>query len=135
MKQQQFLEVLDRDEAERRWRAVLDVAPLAAESVSLEEALGRVLAEDVAAEVDVPGFDRSNMDGFALRAEDTYGATEDAPLRLRLNDESIPTGVLPRQEVLPGTATSIATGGMLPRGADAVLPVEFTDWDEESVDE
>lgn len=132
MKQQQFLEVLDRDEAERRWRAVLDVAPLAAESVSLEEALGRVLAEDVAAEVDVPGFDRSNMDGFALRAEDTYGATEDAPLRLRLNDESIPTGVLPRQEVLPGTATSIATGGMLPRGADAVLPVEFTDWDEAS---
>ncbi|MGE4650978.1 MAG: gephyrin-like molybdotransferase Glp, partial [Myxococcota bacterium] len=132
MKQQQFLEVLDRDEAERRWRAVLDIAPLAAESIPLEEALGRVLADDVAAEVDVPGFDRSNMDGFALRAEDTYGATEDAPLRLRLNNESIPTGVIPGQEVLPGTATSIATGGMLPRGADAVLPVEFTDQDEAS---
>ena len=86
-----------------------------------QEALGRVLAEDVAAEVDVPGFDRSNMDGFALRAEDTYGATEDAPLRLRLNEESIPTGVLPRQEVLPGTATSIATGGKKkePRGAQS----------------
>ena len=79
MKQQQFLEVLDRDEAERRWRAILEVAPLPGESVPLEQALGRVLAEDVAAEVDVPGFDRSNMDGFALRAEDTYGATEDAP--------------------------------------------------------
>ena len=132
MKQQQFLEVLDRDEAERRWRASLEVASLPAESVPLEQALGRVLAEDVAAEVDVPGFDRSNMDGFALRAEDTYGATEDAPLRLRLNRESIPTGVQPQQEVRPGTATSIATGGMLPRGADAVLPVEFTDRDESS---
>jgi len=130
VKQQQFLEVLDRDEAERRWRSVLEVEPLPLETLPLEEALGRVLGEDVAAEVDVPGFDRSNMDGFALRAEDTYGASEDAPLRLRLNRESIPTGVHPREEVSPGTATSIATGGMLPRGADAVLPVEFTDRDE-----
>ena len=71
MKQQQFLEVLDRDEAERRWRAVVGGAPLAAERISLEAALGRVLAEDVRAEVDVPGFDRSNMDGFAVRAADT----------------------------------------------------------------
>lgn len=130
MKQQQFLEVLDRDEAEARWRAVLDVAALSSESVSLDTALGRVLAEDVRAEVDVPGFDRSNMDGFAVRAEDTYGATESTPVRLVLNSESIPTGVSPKLEVAAGTATSIATGGMLPRGADAVLPVEFTDMEE-----
>ena len=127
MKQQQFLEVIERDEAERRWRAILDVAALPAETVALEDALGRVLAEDVRADVDVPGFDRSNMDGFAVRAEDTYGATEVEPVLLRLNSETIPTGVVPSQEVLPGTTTPIATGGMLPRGADAVLPVEFTD--------
>jgi putative molybdopterin biosynthesis protein len=127
LKQQQFLEVLERDEAERRWREILDIAALPAETVALEDALGRVLAEDVRAEVDVPGFDRSNMDGFAVRAEDTYGATEVEPVSLRLNSETIPTGVAPSQEVLPGTTTPIATGGMLPRGADAVLPVEFTD--------
>jgi len=127
VKQQQFLEVIERDEAERRWRAILDIAALPAETVALEDALGRVLAEDVRAEVDVPGFDRSNMDGFAVRAEDTYGATEVEPVSLRLNSETIPTGVVPSQEVLSGTATPIATGGMLPRGADAVLPVEFTD--------
>jgi putative molybdopterin biosynthesis protein len=130
VKQQQFLEVLDRDEAERRWREVIDATPLPAETLPLEEALGRVLAEDVRSEVDVPGFDRSNMDGFAVRAEDTFGASEEAPMRLRANAESIPTGVFPQLEVKPGTATTIATGGMLPRGADAVLPVEFTDLEE-----
>jgi putative molybdopterin biosynthesis protein len=131
VKQQQFLEVLDRDEAERRWRALIDSEPLDPERVRLDEALGRVLAEDVRSEVDVPGFDRSNMDGYAVRAEDTFGASEEAPLRLRANAESIPTGVLPQLEVKPGTATPIATGGMLPRGADAVLPVEFTDLEED----
>ena len=133
MKQQQFLEVIERDEAERRWRATLDIAAMPAETVALEDALGRVLAEDVRAEVDVPGFDRSNMDGFAVRAEDTYGATEIEPVLLQLNSETIPTGVAPSHEVLSGTATSIATGGMLPRGADAVLPVEFTDIQGDSV--
>ena len=110
MKQQQFLEVLERDEAERRWREILDIAALPAETVALEDALGRVLAEDVRADVDVPGFDRSNMDGFAVRAEDTYGATEIEPVSLRLGSETIPTGVAPSQEVLPGTATPIANG-------------------------
>jgi putative molybdopterin biosynthesis protein len=127
VKQHQFLEVLDRDEAERRWRAVIDTSPRGVEIVALEDALARVLAEDVRADVDVPGFDRSNMDGFAVRAEDTYGASEEEPLRLRLSGETIATGVAPEIEVKPGTATPIATGGMLPRGADAVLPVEFTD--------
>ena len=127
MRQRQFLEVLDRDEAERRWRAAIDTERLAGERLSIADALGRVLAENVRAEVDVPGFDRSNMDGFAVRAEDTYGASEAQPVRLRLNAESIPTAVAPQVEVAPGTATSIATGGMLPRGADAVVPVEVTD--------
>ncbi len=127
MKQSQFLEVLDRDEAERRWRDVIDVTSLGALEVPLAEALGRVLAEDVRSQVDVPGFDRSNMDGFAVRAADTFGASEEEPVVLLCNAETIPTGVAPEQEVLQGTATTIATGGMLPRGADAVVPVEHTD--------
>jgi molybdopterin molybdotransferase/putative molybdopterin biosynthesis protein len=127
VKQQQFLEVLDRDEAERRWRAAIDTAPLPAETIAIEDALGRVLADDVRAAVDVPGFDRANLDGFAVRAHDTFGASEEGPRRLRVNPETIATGVAPALEVAPGTATPIATGGMLPRGADAVLAVEDTD--------
>ena len=127
MKQEQFLEVLDRDTAEQRWHAALELATLGAETVAIGESLGRVLAEDLLAGVDVPSFDRSNLDGFALRAEDSFGATEAEPIHLTLNPESIPTGGEPKLEVGPGTATSIATGGMLPRGADAVVAVEHTD--------
>jgi putative molybdopterin biosynthesis protein len=127
VRQQQFLEVIDRDVAEARWLAALELAPLASEPVAVEDALGRVLAEDVRAEVDVPGFDRSNLDGFALRAQDSFGATESTPLRLRLTGESIAPGAAPRREVREGEASAIATGGMLPRGADAVVGVEHTD--------
>jgi putative molybdopterin biosynthesis protein len=127
--QDQFLEVIDRDEAERRFHAVLDLRPLEAETVALEEALGRVLATDVAAPVDVPGFDRANVDGYAVRAADTFGATEEQPRRLQINTEAAATGVVPRVEVGAGTATVIATGGMLPRGADAAVMVEHTQAD------
>jgi putative molybdopterin biosynthesis protein len=127
MRQEQFLTVIDRDEAERRFRAVLDLRPLEAETVPLAVALGRVLAADVVAPLDVPGFDRANVDGFAVQAADTFGAGEDRPRTLRLNAETVPTGLRPRETVRPGTATSIATGGMLPRGADAVVMVEHTD--------
>jgi putative molybdopterin biosynthesis protein len=127
VKQQQFLDVLDRDEAERRWLAAIEVAACGVETVALGAVHGRVLAADVRAEIDVPGFDRSNMDGFAVRAEDSFGASEEAPRRLRLSGETIPTGVAPQREVGRGEASPIATGGMLPRGADAVVPVEVTD--------
>jgi len=105
-----------------------------AETVPLAAALGRVLAADLAAEVDVPSFDRSNMDGYALRADDTYGASEESPRRLRLGDEEIPTGAVPRRVVEPGTASPIASGGMLPRGADAVLMVEHARVDGECLE-
>jgi putative molybdopterin biosynthesis protein len=127
--QTQFLDVLDRDEAEARWRAVVGGAALGSERIALESALGRILAEDIRATVDVPGFDRSNMDGFAVRAMDTFGASEEETVRLRLNDEILATGIEPGVEVAEGTATTIATGGMLPRGADAVAPIEVTDLD------
>jgi putative molybdopterin biosynthesis protein len=127
VKQDQFLQVVSRAEAERRWRAVVDFAPLEAEPCALRAALGRVLAEEVRAPVDVPGFTRANMDGFAVRAADTFGAAEEEPRLLRVNDEIVTPGVVPRGEVTPGTATPIATGAIVPRGADAVVMVEDTD--------
>ena len=127
MSQEQFLNVIDRDEAEKRFRDAIELCPLEIEEVALENALGRVLAADVVAEVDVPSFDRSNYDGYAVRADDTYGADEENPRRLKLSQEILATGVVPQGEVTPGLAITIATGGMLPRGADAVVMVEHTD--------
>ena len=124
--QEQFLDVVDRDTAERRWWEALRPEPLGAEQVPLGDVLGRVLADDVRAGVDVPAFDRSNVDGYAVRADDTLGASDDGPRRVRVNLEEIATGIVPRGEVAPGTATAIATGGMVPRGADAVVMVEHT---------
>jgi molybdopterin biosynthesis enzyme len=72
--QEQFLTVLPREEAVRHFEAALSPAPLGAERVSLENSLGRVLAEDVAALIDVPPFDRSAVDGFAVRAADVAAA-------------------------------------------------------------
>jgi putative molybdopterin biosynthesis protein len=125
--QQQFLQVLDRDEAERRFRSAVDCTPLGGEFVPLDAALGRVLAADVVSPVDVPSFDRSNVDGFAVVAQDTFGASEEAPRAVLLGEEEIHTGVVPKTVVQPGTALSIATGGMVPRGADAVVMVEHAE--------
>jgi len=125
--QEQFLQVLDRDEAERRFRAALDLTPRGVERVRLEAALGRVLATDVVSPVDVPSFDRANVDGFAVVAEDTFGASEEVPRAVQLGAEEIHTGVVPSGTVRPGVALAIATGGMMPRGADAVVMVEHAD--------
>ena len=125
--QSQFLDVIDRDEAERRFRAALKLHPLGAEVIPLTCALGRVLSDDVLATVDVPSFDRSNFDGFALRAADTFGATELVPKSVRLLSETLDAGKSPTCEITPGTAVGIATGGMLPRGADAILMIEHSD--------
>jgi molybdopterin molybdotransferase/putative molybdopterin biosynthesis protein len=129
-RQEQFLEVVDRDEAIARFHRRLTLAPVGKESVALSDVRGRVLAEDVVAAIDVPGFDRSNVDGFAIRAPDTAGASDAEPRLLQLNPEVLTPGIEPRLPLGPGTATVIATGGMLPRGADAVLMVEHTDFDE-----
>jgi len=125
--QDQFLDVINRDEAERRFHDVLDLRPLGEEAVALDQALGRILSRDIVSPVDVPSFDRSNYDGFAVRAADTYRAGEEEPRRLELLAEVLATGVVPQSRVAPGTAVAIATGGMLPRGADAVLMVEHGD--------
>src|SRR5687767_7148691 len=93
--QDQFLQVLDRDEAERRFRAAIDLTPRGVERIPLDAALGRVLATDVLSPVDVPSFDRSNVDGFAVVAEDTFGASEETPRSVHLGDEEIHTGIVP----------------------------------------
>ena len=126
-RQEQFLEVVSAEEARGRFEREIGTAPLAAERVPLAQALDRVLAHDVVAAVDAPPFDRSNVDGFALRAADTIGAGDGTPKRFRLNAEVIACGDLPALEVARGTATTIATGGVIPRGADAVVMIEQTD--------
>ena len=125
--QTQFLNVVTRDEATARFREHLRLAPLGKEVVPLAQALRRVLADDVLADVDVPGFDRSNVDGFAVLAKDTFGAMEETPRSARTNAEVLAPGIVPSMDVVEGFATPIATGGMLPRGADAVLMVEHSE--------
>ena len=127
MSQDQFLDVIDRDEAERRFRAALSLAPLGTEMVPLNQALGRILAEDVLAAVDVPSFDRSNVDGYAVVAADTIGSSEEIPKKLVLLSGEIAAGSVSLAEVDQGRGVAIATGGMIPRGADAVVMVEHTD--------
>jgi putative molybdopterin biosynthesis protein len=126
-RQEQFLVVVSAEEAKARFEKHIDLMPLAGERVSLADALARVLAHDVVAAVDAPPFDRANVDGFALRAADTIGASDISPNILILNAEVIACGDNPALEVRPGTATTIATGGVIPRGADAVVMVEQTE--------
>jgi putative molybdopterin biosynthesis protein len=126
-RQEQFLEVVSPEAARARFARHISLAPLDSERVPLDAALTRVLAGDVTAPIDVPPFDRANVDGFALRAAETAGASDGAPLRLRLNGEVIVCGHAPALAVATGTATTIATGGVIPRGADAVVMIENTD--------
>mgnify|MGYP001266239335 CR=1 FL=1 len=99
--------------------------PVVSQSVSLEQALNRVLATDVAADRDIPGFDRATVDGYAVCAASTYGASEGAPAYLTVVG-AVEMGHTPGGTVGPGQATRIATGGMLPAGADSVVMVEHT---------
>jgi putative molybdopterin biosynthesis protein len=127
VRQEQFLEVVSAEEARARFLRHIDLAPLSGEPVPLGSTLGRVLASDVTAPIDVPPFDRANVDGCALRAADTVGASDNTPRRFRLNGEVIVCGHPPALEVMLGTATAIATGGVIPRGADAVVMIEHTE--------
>ena len=109
-RQEQFLEVVSAEEAQARFERHLDLAPLPPEEVALADALGRVVATDIVARGDVPPFDRSGVDGFAVVAGDTIGATDATPRRLRLNPEVLVCGRAPQLPVARGSATTIATG-------------------------
>jgi len=113
--------------ADARAAVLAEVAgPLAAEPVPLADALGRVLAVDVVSGEDVPGWDNSAMDGFAVRAADTLGAGHERPATLRLAGESR-AGEPSATTVGEGEAIRISTGAVMPGGADAVVRVEDTD--------
>lgn len=115
----------ERATVEQAWDW-LDRQPrrLGTEVISLDESPGRVVAEPIIACLDVPPFDRSAMDGFAVRGEETSGASDYNPLSLRLIGESLP-GRPFSGSVVAGSAVRIMTGAPVPAGADAVLPAEF----------
>ena len=101
--------------------------PVTTESVPLSEATNRALAVDIRAANDLPPFDNSSMDGFAFRAADSANAAPDSRVTLRVVAD-IPAGSSPKISLAPGEAARIMTGAPLPQGADAVVPVEDTDF-------
>jgi molybdopterin molybdotransferase len=117
-----FTERTDLEAALEMLRAA--VAPLDAESVQLEQALGRTLALDIISTEEVPAFDKSAMDGYALRAAETFGASPTDPTSFSVIGEVLP-GEVGDLEVGPGEAVRIMTGGAFPEGADAVLMAEY----------
>lgn len=94
-------------------------------TLSLEKTLGRICAEDILSPEHLPPYPRSTMDGFAVRASDTFGASEKLPAYLEVSGD-VPMGQLPKQGPQPGACYSIATGGILPPGTDAVVMLEHT---------
>ena len=122
----EFRKLVTMDEA-RRIIQRFDIHPNIIER-DIENASGCALAEDVVSGVDVPPFNRASMDGYAVRASDTYSAREDRPVRLKLVG-SIPAGINPDFHINRGEAAEIATGAVMPAGADAVVMVEYTDID------
>jgi molybdopterin molybdotransferase len=96
------------------------------EEVDIKITLHRFLAEEIVAPANLPGFNRSTMDGYAIRAEDSFGATDSLPSYLKIIGE-IKMGVKPEFKINPGEVIKISTGGMLPEGANAVMMVEYTE--------
>ena len=131
--QDYFFEVKTPDEV----RGILSeiARRLPSETIELsEDCLGRILSEDVRSPVDLPGFDRAIMDGFAVRAQDTFGASPGAPAYLKVVGE-VKMGTPATGNLSAGEAMGVATGSMMPPGADAVVMVEYTDFlDDETVE-
>lgn len=120
-----FHELLTVEEALSKIFSAVDVRPLGVEVVGLSEAYGRVLAEDIHSPIDVPPFDRSIVDGFAVRAEDLFGVDELNPGELRIVGFVEPgDSILPR--VSPGEAVEISTGAPVPPGANSIVMIEYT---------
>jgi molybdopterin molybdotransferase len=113
--------------SEARQKLLDAFEPMRVETVALSQAAGRVLAENVIARYDLPPFSNSSMDGFAVRASDVANARPDQPVTLSVSDD-IPAGQLSSSGLQPGQATRIMTGAPLPPGAEAVVPVEDTDF-------
>ncbi len=120
-----FLALIPPSEARDLLFSKLPAASLGSEVVSTEQALGRVCGEDIFAPHELPNFKRSSVDGFAVRARDTFGSNDTMPAYLKLIGEVL-MGTQPTLAVESGMAASIHTGGMLPAGADSVVMLEYT---------
>ena len=121
------MSLLSVDEA--RERILSHFHPVTKETLPLVECAQRVLAQDIVAATDLPLFDNSSMDGFAVRVEDVKGASPASPRSLRVVAD-IPAGSHPTVSLAPGEAARIMTGAQLPEGAEAVIPVEETDFED-----
>src|ERR1043165_4622011 len=123
----EFLTLLPPDEARALLlsHVVRDQSLSDSELIAVPSALGRVLAEDIVAPHPLPDFQRSTVDGYAVRARDTHGASDSLPAYLTLVEE-VPMGDAPTFEIGAGQCALIHTGGMLPNGADAVVMLEYT---------
>jgi molybdenum cofactor synthesis domain-containing protein len=121
-----FRKLLTFEEAKRVIQQNFEAKPLGVEEVPLLEACNRVLAEDVISPLDVPPFNRSTVDGYAVKAEDTFGADENSPVKLKLCG-TVNVGEMPKIKVERGTAAEIMTGAPIPEGADAVVMAENTE--------
>ncbi len=121
-----FLSLTPREEAWRRLERHLREGPNRVETLGIPDAVGRVLAEDVLSPANLPGFARSTVDGYAVQARDTFGAGETLPALLNLAGE-VRMSEEPRFSLGPGQCGRIATGAMLPEGADAAVMVEMTE--------
>ncbi|MDO4547619.1 MAG: molybdopterin molybdotransferase MoeA [Clostridia bacterium] len=106
--------------------------PVGRKTMPLEECYGRILADDIYAGMSIPPFDRSPYDGYAVKASDTRGASRDNPVVLDVM-ESIPAGSVPQKDIVSGKAARIMTGAPMPRGADAVVMFEKTEFTDEWV--
>jgi molybdopterin molybdotransferase len=121
----EFLTLLPPDKARTLLLSHLSETLLGSEEIEVSSALGRVLSEDIRAPHPLPDFNRSTVDGYAVRAVDTYGASDTLPAYLTLLGE-VPMGASPAFEIGTGQCALIHTGGMLPPGSDAVVMLEYT---------
>jgi putative molybdopterin biosynthesis protein len=121
-----FRRLLTIEEAKRVIEKHFEAKPLGIEEIPLLRAVNRVLAEDIMAEIDVPPFDRSTVDGYAVKAEDTFGADENKPAKLKVCG-AVNVGEKPEITVERGMAAEIMTGAPIPEGADAVVMTENTE--------
>ena len=108
------------------------VSAVDTEHIPLSECAGRILAWDLLAKENVPAFDRSPYDGYAVRSADTAKASQEQPVTLQILEE-IPAGAVPTKKLVPGTATKVLTGAPIPEGADAVIMFEKTAFTRETV--
>jgi molybdenum cofactor synthesis domain-containing protein len=127
-----FRRLLTLGEAQEIVRRNISPRPFGIEEVMLSRASNRVLATAIVSSLDIPPFDRSTVDGYAVKAEDTFGAHENRPAKLKICGKAN-VGEIPKAEVKPGTSVEIATGAPIPKGADAVVMLEDTEVEDDTL--